>query len=107
MTEVARFAVVLAVPVVSELHQWCIAAGALALLDASLVLRRRQEDECVAVLLVDAPARLLEAELVAVEVERLIEVAYAQHGVQISHGVTSLHRLGEKVQGGTAEGKHT
>src|SRR5262249_35680013 len=98
VTEVARLAVVLAVPIVGQLNQWCVTTAALALLDAAFVLRRCQEHERVAVLLVDPPARFLQAELVAVEVERLIEVAHAQHGVQISHSVTSLHRLPGKVQ---------
>src|SRR5262249_9987544 len=79
-----------------------VAAGALAVLDPAFVLGRGQEHQGIAVLLVDPATRFLEAELVAVEVERLIEVAHAQHGVQISHGVTSLHRLSEKTRRTTA-----
>src|SRR5262245_2316523 len=93
MTEVARLAAVLAVPIVGEFHQGSVAARALALLHQRFVLWRGEENERVAVLLVDSAARLFEPELVAVEVERLIEVAHAQHGVQISHNVTSWHRL--------------
>src|SRR4029078_11237860 len=68
----------------------------LACLDQPLILRRGEKDESVAPLLVDTPTLLLQPQLVAIEVERLIEVANAEHGVQISHGVTSLHRLDGK-----------
>jgi hypothetical protein len=78
-----------------------VTAGALALFHQLFVLRRGQKNERVAVFVVDPAARLFEPELVAVKVERLIEVAHAQHGVQISHNVTSWHRLG------TERMKHT
>src|SRR5262249_27263199 len=71
-----------------ELDQRGVAAGPLALGDQLFVLGRGQKYEGILVLLVDPPARLLEAELVAVEIERGIEIAHAQHGVQISHGTT-------------------
>src|SRR5262249_2840254 len=93
MTEVGGLGEVLAVPIVGEFHQGSVAARALALLHQRFVLWRGEENERVAVLLVDPAARLFEPELVAVEVERLIEVAHAQHGVQISHRVTSWYRL--------------
>src|SRR5260370_584169 len=53
VTEIARFAVVLAVPIVGEFHQWGVAAGPLALLHAPFVLRGGQKDERVAVFVVD------------------------------------------------------
>src|SRR5215470_6968655 len=85
MTEVARLAVILAVPVVGELDQRRVAAGLLALGDEALIVGTGEEDQGVAVLVVDPPAHLLEAELVAIEIERGIEIADAQHGMKISH----------------------
>jgi hypothetical protein len=85
VAEIARLAVVLAVPIVREFDQGRVAAIALALRDPRFVLRRGEEHQGIAIFLVDPAALLLEAELVAVEIERVIEVAHAQHGVQISH----------------------
>src|SRR5262249_474281 len=94
--EIARLAVILAVPIVGQFNQWGVAAGALALFHQLFVLWRGQENERVAVLLVDPAAPLFEPELVAVEVERLIEVAHAQDGMEISHNVTAWDRVEQK-----------
>jgi hypothetical protein len=75
--EIARLAIVLAVPVVGKFHLRPRAAVLLALLDQLRVARRGQEHQRVAVLFVHPPAGLLEAELVAIEIERGIEIAYA------------------------------
>src|SRR6202142_3632997 len=84
--EIARLAIVLAVPVVGEFHLRPRAAVLLAPLDQFRVACWGREHQRIAVLLVHPPAGLLESELVAIEIERGIEIAYAEHGVQISHG---------------------
>ncbi len=82
----ARLAVILAVPVVGELDRRRLAAQALlAVADEARIRGPGEEHQRVAVLLVLAPAHLLQAELVAVEVERGVEIAHAQHGMKISH----------------------
>src|SRR5258708_3081167 len=103
MAEVARLAVVLAVPVVGQLDQRSIAAVALALLDARFVLRCGQKHQGVAILVVDPAAGLLEAELFAVEMGGLIKVGDGQEGVQISHGCDLFTSSGKKAD----ESKHT
>ena len=85
MAEMARLAVVLAVPVVGELDE----RRAPARLPARRrlgVVRRREEDERIATLRVVAAADFLEAERIAIEFERAIKIAHAQHRMQISHG---------------------
>src|SRR5215210_552990 len=68
------------IPVVGELDQ-----GRAARLGAIEVAGRRQENQRVAPLLVVAAAGFDEAQLVAVEVERLVEVRDPNHRVQIFH----------------------
>src|SRR5262245_50091611 len=89
MAEMARLAIVLSVPIISELDLRRVAALALAVVEQALVVWRGQEHEGVAVLLVDAPASLFKTQPVAIEVERAIEIADAEHGVQVSHGLSS------------------
>src|SRR5262245_40787141 len=84
MAKIAGLAVVLAVPVVGELDQRRLAAGVLAA--AHGIARGGQEYIGIAPLLVVAAAHFLEAELVAIEVERRVKIANAQHGMKISHG---------------------
>src|SRR5450432_3313598 len=86
VAEIARFAVVLGVPVEGEFHLRARAAGLLAGFERLAVIGPGQENKGISVLLVHPPAGLLEPELVAIEIERGIEIAHAQHGVQKSHG---------------------
>src|SRR3984893_12404359 len=92
MTEVTRLAAVFAVPIVGELDERGVTAGALALFHQLFVFRRGQKNERVAVFLVDSAAHLFEPELVAVEVELLNEVANALIGAHIPHDVPPRHR---------------
>ena len=57
--------------------------------DEVAVRRRRQEHQRVLVLLVDPAAHFGEPELAAVEVEGCVEIAHAQHCMQIPHGEIS------------------
>src|SRR5262249_33852047 len=89
MAEIACLAVILGVPIVGELDEGGLAGGALlALLDLRLVLGRGEKHQGIAILLVDAAADLVEADLIAVEIQRIVEIAHAQHRMQISHGNT-------------------
>src|SRR6266849_6070650 len=89
MTEMARLAVILAVPIVGELDERRLAGRALlGLLDQRLVLGGGEKHQGVAVLLVDPAAHLLEPELLAVKIQRIVEIAHAQHRMQISHGIS-------------------
>ena len=73
MAEIARFAVVLAVPVIGQLDQRRLAvAGALG--DQVAVGRGGEEYQGVLVLVVDPPADFLQPQLVAVEIERVVEM---------------------------------
>src|SRR5262249_37770243 len=90
MAKIAGFPIVFGVPVVSKFHLRARAASFFAGLDQFFVFRTGHEDQRVAVLLVDPAARLFHAELVTIKIDRGIEIADAQHGVQISHGLTSL-----------------
>ena len=81
MTEVATTVVLLRIPVVGDLDHGCLAlAGHLD------VVGRGKEDQGEAPLLAVVTTDLHEPELVAVEVERLVEIAGADHRVQVSHG---------------------
>ena len=73
MAEIAAFAIDLGVPVIGQLDL------------RALVARRGEEDQRVATLLVLDAANLLEAELVAVEVERFVDIRDADHGVKVFH----------------------
>src|SRR5205814_10207275 len=79
-------AVVICHSFIGQTHKRGVADGALARLHDTLVFARRQKDQREAPLVVHAPAHLLEAELVAVEVERTVEIAHPQHGMKIAHG---------------------
>ena len=56
------------------------------------ILRGSEKDVGVTALFVRSPTQFDEAKLGAEEVERRIEVAHAQHGVEISHGEPFLRR---------------
>src|SRR5579862_1509478 len=88
MSKIAGFAIVLAVPVIGEFDQRRLASrGSLG--NEIVVARRSEEHQREFALLVDPAPDFLEAELVAVEIKCCVEIANAQHGVQISHGWTS------------------
>ena len=90
----AGLAVVLGVPVVGEFDHGASRRPALLPPWQPCVLGRGKEHQGVTVLLVDAAADLLQSQHVAVEVERGVEIADAQHGVQKSHDDTSLRIAG-------------
>ena len=71
--EVAAAAERLRIPVVGELDLGFVVA------------RGREEYQRETPTFVDVAAELLQAELVAVEVERLLEVGHSDHGVQVLH----------------------
>jgi hypothetical protein len=75
MTEVPAAAIDFRIPVIGELD---LGAGGIA--------RRPEEDQRVAPRLDHMAAHFLESQLVAVEVERLVDVADPDHGVKKSHG---------------------
>jgi hypothetical protein len=86
--EVARLPVVLvAVPIVSEFDLRPRPALLLRFVERAFVAGCGEEDKRIAALVVDAAAGLLQPELVAVEVQRGVEIAHAQHGVQKSHRI--------------------
>src|SRR5262249_16177413 len=82
---IARFAVVLGVPIVSELEERRVAAGGETRLDQGPVLRRGEKHIGVASLFVGTAPHLDEPELIAKESERGVEIADPQHGMKISH----------------------
>src|SRR4051812_20049905 len=78
VTEIAPARVGLRIPVEGELDERCLGlAGPLG------VAGRGEEHERIAALLVVDAANFLQAELVAVEVERLIKVRHPNHRMQI------------------------
>jgi hypothetical protein len=79
VAEVAAFAIDLGVPVEGQLQEWRLLTGG-----ARFVFRRRQEDVGVAARLAVDATDLLHAELVAVEIEALLDVGYSHHGMQIA-----------------------
>ena len=99
MAEVARLAVVLSIPVVGEFDQRRVASAALALLDQAFVGRRREEDEGEAGFVAVVPPHLPQPKLVAIEVQRIVEIAHAQHGVQKSHGGFSVKVVAKTESG--------
>ena len=52
---------------------------------AALVLGCRQKDVGVPPLSIVAPPHFLQPELVAIKVERAVQIADAQHGMKIAH----------------------
>ncbi|EWH01206.1 hypothetical protein Q427_15795 [Halomonas sp. BC04] len=80
MAEVASTGVCLGVPVPGQFQ-----LGSLEFRRARLVLRCCEEYQGEAPLLVLLAAHLLQAEQIAVEAQRLIQVADAHHGVQKLH----------------------
>src|SRR5262249_32471225 len=85
VAEIARLAVVLGVPIVSELEQRCVAAGGETRLDQGPVLRGSKKHIGVTSLFVRAAPQLNDPELVAKESQRGVEIANPQHGMKISH----------------------
>ena len=73
MAEIAAFAELFRVPVPGEFDLRVLLAGS------------GKEDEAEAAFLDVEAAEVLEAEFVAIKVQRLVEVADAHHGVQIFH----------------------
>jgi hypothetical protein len=85
VAEVAALAVGLRVPVVGQLQQRSLLGAG-----AATVLRCRQEDQGIAPGLAVHAANLAHAELVAVEVDALVDVADTNHGVEIAHACLLL-----------------
>ena len=73
VTEIARTPVLFRIPVVGEL-ELCI-----------VVARRREEDERVPSLLVVTAPQFAQAQEVALETQRLVEIADAHHRMQVFH----------------------
>src|SRR4051794_4315554 len=90
VAEITCLPIIFDVPIIGELDQRRIATGALALGDQALVLRRCQKYIGVSPLGIVPPAHFLKPELVAIEVEGAVEIADAQHGMQIAHEDLSL-----------------
>ena len=78
VAEIAPLAVFLRVPVEGELQEGRALGGG-----AALVVGRRQEDERIPARLALHAANLLHAELAAIEVQALLDVRDAHHGMQI------------------------
>src|SRR5271154_5555977 len=85
----ARLTVVLSVPIVGELDQRRLAVG-WAVGNQVAVLWCGEEDQRVPRLLIDSAAYFGETKLVAIEIESGVEIAHAQHRVQIAHDGTSV-----------------
>src|SRR5262249_51479108 len=85
VTEIAGLAIVLGIPIVSQLHQRLVPTSLLALFDKRQIFGRGEKHERVAVLVIDPAADLPLAEAVAVEFKRAIEIAHTQHGMEIAH----------------------
>jgi hypothetical protein len=85
MPEMTRLAIVFCVPVVRKFHLGARSAGFLAFFDQFFVYRSGEENQGIAVLLVHPAAGFFQAKLVAIKIERRIEIADAEHSVQISH----------------------
>ena len=83
------FAIVFGIPIVGEFDERRLAGRApLALLDLRLVLGGREKHQGIAVLVVDPATDFFQPELIAVKIQRIVEIAHAQHRMQISHGST-------------------
>jgi len=85
VTEIARLAIVLLrPPIICQLDQ---GRGAVlrSLGYQPVVAGSGEEDQRELGLVIDDPAHFRQAELVAIEIERRIEIAHAQHCVQIPH----------------------
>ena len=80
MAEIATAAKFLRIPVVGELDH-----GRLLIPRGVPVFGCREEDQRIAALFVVHSADFLQAELVAIEIQRLVDVANADHCVQIAH----------------------
>ena len=61
------------------------AAGGFACFDQFFVGRTGEEHQCIAVFLIHAATGFFHAKLVAIKIERSVEISNAQHSVQISH----------------------
>src|SRR5665213_1655142 len=86
MAEVTRFAVILGIPIKREFDLRRGPALFLAVVNEADIVSAGDEDKGVAVLLVHPAPRLLKPELVAIKIQRRIEIADTQHGVQVTHG---------------------
>jgi hypothetical protein len=83
------------VPVVGQLQQRGL--GVAGFLD---VVGGRQEDQGEAPLLVLDPADLHEPELVAEEIQRLLEVGHSHHRMKVFHDRLPLFGLGDGASAG-------
>jgi hypothetical protein len=84
VSEIAVLAVFLLVPIIGQLDQRR-AAVLRSGLEQGFVLRRAQEHQRKAALVVVDPAYFLQPQRVLVKLHRGIEIANAQHGVEIAH----------------------
>ena len=80
MPEVARRAVILWVPIVSQLQHRSFISEC-----AALVFGCGEKDQCKAAFFIFDPADDFQPELVSVEIQALIDVADANHGVEVTH----------------------
>jgi hypothetical protein len=80
VAEIAPALIVLRIPIVGQFEQRRLVRDA-----GIFVIRRGQEDQREAALLALRAAHLFHAELVAIEVERLVDVGHADHRVKIAH----------------------
>jgi hypothetical protein len=92
VAEIAVLAVFFLVPIIGELDQRC--AASLGCLQQSFVLGGTQKHQREFRLVVIDAADLLQSERVLIEFQRGIEIADAQHGVEITHVSYSLNICG-------------
>ena len=90
MAEVAAPFVFLGIPVVGELDE-----RRPILLRSLEVIRRRQEDEGEAALLVFDPADFSQAEFGAIKIHGSVEIGDPHHRVQIFHGLYSCLKVND------------
>src|SRR6185437_12463647 len=84
MAEIAILTVFFLVPIVGEFDQR--RAASLRLLQQALILGRAQEHQREFRLVIVDAADLLQSQRILIEFQRGIEIANAQHGVEITHG---------------------
>ena len=101
MAEIAVLAVFLLVPVVGEFDQRR-APSLGRILQQVFVLGGAQEHQRELRLVVVDAADFLQAQGVLVEFQRGIEIAHAQHGVEITHGLACSWEIIEETVVGSA-----